>query len=1035
MFTNFFIRRPIFASVCSLLIILIGVVSYTRLPVREYPDIEPPIVNVSTVYPGANPRVVETEVTEILEDEINGVDGIKTLQSTSSQGSSQITIEFELDRDLDVAAQDVRGRVNRVLGELPDTVESPVIQKESAGGGSAIIWFALYGENFTTLELSDYADSTLVDQLETVPGVSRIQIGGERRYAMRLWLDPQKLAARDLTVLEVADALRSQNVSIPSGVVEGRLNEFSVRTLGRLESPAEYEQLLLRSDDDGSQVLLRDVGYAEIGAESYRTFVRFKGQPAVGLGVSKLSDANTLAVASAVKAEMEALAADLPAGMQYAIASDDSRFVDVAINRVWQSLLFAIALVVLVIFIFLRDWRATLIPAITIPVALVGAFGVMYLLGFSINTLTLFALTLATGLVVDDTIVVLENIDRHIEEDGMPPYDAAKLGVAEVVFAVIATTLVLVAVFLPVGFATGTTGRLFTEFALTLAGAVVLSSFVALTLAPALSARLLRQHGKMDNWLFNGFEAFLEKTRQAYLWSLRLALKLRWFVVALFVAAIVVTYGTYQLLPQAFLPTEDRASIFTIVRAPEGVSLNYTDQVMQQIEEIYSDVPEITSYFVIGGFGGGGGGNVNRGIAFVDLQSWGDRDRSQQAVVNELRQKLGQIPEAIIIPTNPSGLPGAGFSQPVQFVVQEPDLQALSQYSNQLVGRARQISSIVNADSDFQLNKPEVTVEVDRLAAGDLGVSVADIASTLQILVGGQDITNFNQDNRRFEVVVRAQEEYRNTIDSISNFYVRSQSGNLVSLSNVVNVERSTTPPQINHFNRLRSATISGSPAPSASLGGAIGALQSAADEILPANVSTALAGESLQFQEAGQSILLIFALALVFIFLVLAAQFESYFDPIVILVAVPFALLGAFLALLLRGLQLNIYGQVGLIMLIGLVTKNSILIVEFANQERDNGKSILEAAISAGNIRFRPILMTAFSTIFGLMPLAVSSGAGAVSRTSLGTVVLGGMIVSTALSLYAVPVFYAILTRAQRGIVGWFKSSGDGTRSSERTS
>lgn len=1028
MFTNFFIRRPVFASVCSLLIILIGAVGFTRLPVREYPDIEPPVVTASTVYPGANPQVVETEVTEILEDEINGVDGIKTLTSTSSQGNSQITIEFELDRDLDVAAQDVRGRVNRVLGELPDSVESPVIQKQSGGGSAAIIWFALYGENFTTLELSDYADRTLVDQLESVGGVSRILIGGERRYAMRLWLDPEQLAARDLTVLEVEQALRSQNVSIPSGIVEGRLNEFSVRTLGRLSSVEAYNQLVLRAEENGAQVRLEDVGYAEIGAENYRTFVRFKGQSAVGLGVIKLSDANTLAVAAAVKERMQQLSQDFPQGMQYAIASDDSRFVDVAISRVWQSLLFAVALVVLVIFLFLRDWRATIIPAVTIPVALVGAFGVMYALGFSINTLTLFALTLSTGLVVDDTIVVLENIDRHIEEDAMPPYQAAQLGVAEVVFAVIATTLVLVAVFMPVGFSTGTTGRLFTEFALSLAGAVILSSFVALTLAPALSARLLRRHGKFDNWFFNGFEAGLNRLRQGYLWSLRQAMKLRWLVVAAFAALLVVTYGTYQLLPQAFLPTEDRGSIFTIVRGPEGVSINYIDQVMQQVEAVYSQVPEVESYFTIGGFSpGGGGGSVNQGIAFINLKPWGQRATSQQAVVNQLRQSLGAIPEAIVIPINPSGLPGGGFSQPVQFVVQNSELETLAQASNQLLGQARQLPSLVNADSDFQLNKPELTVTINRAAAADLGVSVQDIARTLQILLGGQDITNFNRENRRFEVVVRAQERYRDTIASVDSFYVRSagtvsdssQRGALVPLSSVVTVERSTTPPQINHFNRLRSATISGSPAPGASLGAALAALQGAAEQTLPPDASTALAGESLQFQEAGQSVLLIFGLALVFIFLVLAAQFESYLDPLVIMVAVPLALLGAFGALLLSGLQLNIYGQVGLIMLIGLVSKNSILIVEFANQERDRGKSPMQAAISAGNIRFRPILMTAFSTIFGLMPLALSTGAGAVSRTSLGTVVLGGMVVSTFLSLYGVPVFYAIMTNAQRRLLG----------------
>ncbi|PSN10533.1 hydrophobe/amphiphile efflux-1 family RND transporter, partial [filamentous cyanobacterium CCP5] len=722
MFTNFFIRRPVFASVCSLLIILIGAVSFTRLPVREYPDIEPPIVSVSTVYPGANPQIVETEVTEILEDEINGVDGIETMTSTSSQGSSQITIEFQLDRDLDVAAQDVRGRVNRVLGELPDSVDSPVIQKQSGGGGSAIIWFALYGENFSTLELSDYADRTLVDQLESVGGVSRILIGGERRYAMRLWIDPEQLAARNLTVLEVEQALRSQNISIPSGIVEGRLNEFSVRTLGRLESPEAYNQLVLRTSEDGAQIRLQDVGYAEIGAENYRSFVRFKGESAVGLGVIKLSDANTLAVADAVKTRMEELSAEFPAGMQYAIASDDSLFVDVAISRVWQSLLFAVALVVLVIFLFLRDWRATLIPGVTIPVALIGAFGAMYLLGFSVNTLTLFALTLATGLVVDDTIVVLENIDRHIEEDAMAPYKAAKLGVAEVVFAVIATTLVLIAVFLPVGFASGTTGRLFTEFALTLAGAVVLSSFVALTLAPALSARILKPDSKMNNWLFGGFDRFLTWLRQGYLAVLRRGMKLRWLVVGIFAGLMVVTYGTYQLLPQAFLPTEDRGSIFTIVRGPEGVSINYIDQVMQQVEQTYSEIPEIESYFTIGGFSpGGGGGSVNQGIAFVNLRPWGARDRSQQAIVDEVRQRLGGIPEAIVIPINPSGLPGGGFSQPVQFVVQNSDLETLADSSNQLLAQARQIPSLVNADSDFQLNKPELTVTIDRPAAADLG--------------------------------------------------------------------------------------------------------------------------------------------------------------------------------------------------------------------------------------------------------------------------------------------------------------------------
>ncbi|MGJ3253902.1 MAG: efflux RND transporter permease subunit [Elainellaceae cyanobacterium] len=823
-----------------------------------------------------------------------------------------------------------------------------------------------------------------------------------------------------------------ENVSIPSGIVEGELNEFSVRTIGRLQEPEEYEDIVLRSNPDGSQVRLQDVGYAELGAEDYRSFVRFNQQSAVGLGIIKLSDANTLQVARDVKAKMQQLAEEFPQGIQYAIASDDSRFVDVAINRVWQSLFFAIGLVILVIFVFLRDWRATLVPAVTIPVALIGAFAMMYLLDFSINTLTLFALTLATGLVVDDTIVVLENIVRHIQDDDMPPFQAAFIGVAEVVFAVIATTVVLIAVFVPVGFSTGVTGRLFTEFSLTLAGAVVVSSFVALTLAPTLSARLLRQGGAPSNVVFDWFERAFDQLRQFYNTTLRHAMQFRIIVVVAFIALLGFTYATFTFLPLSFLPTEDRASIFTIVRAPEGVSINYTDRVMQQVEDAYSEVPEVESYFTIGGFSPGGGSGVNEGIAFVNLKPWEQRtepSESQQAIVNRLRQRFSSITDAVVLPINPSGLPGAGFSQPVQFVLQGNNLQNLSQTSNTLANQARQLPELVNVDSNFQLNKPELRVLVDRKQAADVGVTVSDIASTLQILLGGEDITSFNLENRRFEVIVKSQDRYRDTIDSIDSFYVRSRDDELVPLASVVDVERSTTPPQINHFNRLRSATIQGSPGPDSGLGGALTALENLAQQVLPSEITTALSGQSLEFREAGQSTLFIFGLALAFIFLVLAAQFESYFDPIVILLAVPLSLLGAFGALLIAGLNLNIYGQIGLIMLIGLVTKNSILIVEFANQRREQGESTIQAALDAGDIRFRPILMTAFSTIFGLMPLALSSGAGALSRVSLGTVVLGGMIMSTLLSLYVIPVFYAIAIRFQHRLLG--KSISKSTRKS----
>ncbi|MFB2922723.1 efflux RND transporter permease subunit [Aerosakkonema funiforme] len=1048
MFTHFFIKRPVFASVCSLLIILVGVVGYTRLPVQEYPSIDPPVVSVSTVYPGANPQVVETEITEILEAELNGVEGIKTLTSESRESVSTVTLQFELSRNLESAAQDVRDRVSRVTGRLPDDAEAPVVSKQS-GDSSPIVWFALYGEKFSTLELSDYADKLIVDALETVPGVSSVIIGGERRYAMRIWLDPQKMAARNLTVLDVEQALRQENVEIPSGLVEGETSEYSVRTLGRLQTPPEYEALVIKRNQDGTQVTLKDIGRAEIGAENERSFVRFKQQPAVGLGVVKLSNANTLDVAEGAKEKMEELSHNFPEGMSYQIAFDSSAFVELAIEEVWVSLYLSIALVVLVIFIFLRDWRATLIPTVTIPISLIGAFGLMFFMGFSVNTLTLFALTLSTGLVVDDTIVVLENIVRYIEEKRMAPFPATFEATTEVVFAVIATTVVLIAVFVPVAFAAGTTGRLFNEFALTIAGAVVFSSIAALTLAPAMSARLLKpshrenptpypspSHGEGRRgegqrrfglrsvfapvyWLLNFFEWGINRTRDIYAASLRLLMKLKLAIVVLFLISLAVTAWLFQLIPVGFLPNEDRGAILTVVRGPQGVTLNYTDKVMQQVENVLSQVPTIESYFAIGAFGGGSGvGQVNQGFVFSRLKPWQERpqpSQSQQATIGQLFGRYMQITDALVIPINPPALPGAGFSQPVQFVLQGNNLETLAQEADKLAQKARQLPQLVNVDTDLRLNKPELILTINREQAANLGVSVRDISRTLQILLGGQEITSFNRENRRYEVVVQADDRFRASPENIREFYVRSQQGQMIPLTNLVKVTPSTTPPQINHFNRSRAATISGSPAPGQSLGQALDALQNLAQQQLPTDIRTTLSGESLEFKEAGQSTIYIFGLALAFIFLVLAAQFESYIDPLVILLAVPLSLLGAFAALLLRGLDLNVYSQIGLIMLIGLVTKNSILIVEFANQLRqEQDLPIAKAAIEAGLVRFRPILMTAFSTIFGLIPLAIATGAGAASRVSLGMTVLGGMLISTFLSLYIVPVFYVIATSAQ---------------------
>ena len=1018
MFTDFFIKRPVFSAVCSILIVLVGLVGYTRLPVKEFPSIDPPVVSVSTTYPGANPRTVETEVTEILESQINGVEGIKTLTSESRESVSSITVQFELDRDIDVAAQEVRSRVAQAVGRLPEEVESPVVRKRS-GDASPIMWFSLYSEDgsISNLELSDYADRFIVDALETVPGVSNIIIGGERRYAMRLWIDPQRLAARNLTVLEVEDALRRENVELPSGRVEGNTSEYPVRTLGQLQTPAEYENLVVRTTPEGTQIRLKDIGRAEIGAENERSFVRFKGKPAVGLGIVKLSTANILEVAAAVKAKMEQLAPGFPEGMRYELPVDSSEFVQLAIDEVWGALYLAAFLVILVIFFFLRDARATLIPAFTIPVSLVGAFGVMYVLGYSVNTLTLFSLTLATGLVVDDTIVVLENIVRYIEEKEMKPFRAAMAGMREVVFAVIATTVVLIAVFLPVGFSGGSSGRLFTEFALTLAGSVVISSFVALTLAPSLSARLLKSRPAKPNFLFRAIEGFLDRCGNLYASSLARVMSWKEMVVIGFFLSMAVTGILFAQLPQEFLPTEDRSRIITFVRAPQGVTIDYTDKVMRQVEEIYSQIPEVKAYFSVGAFGRGAPGQVDRGITFVRLNHWDERTepgQSQQEIVGQLFGRFSGISEALVFPINPSSLPGAGFGQAVQLVLQGSNLDRLAEVSAELARRANELPQLVNMDTNLKLTKPELTIQVNRTAAADLGVSVRDISRTLQILLGAQEITNFNRGNRQYEVVVQADKDFRSTPDSIREIQVRTRSDRLVPLSNLVSIETTTTPPEIGHYNRFRAATIEGSAAPGTSLGEALAALENLAAEVVPPEMSIDFAGQSLEFKEAGQSTSFIFLLALAFIFLVLAAQFESFLDPIVILLAVPLSLFGAFTALFVAQLDLNVYSQIGLIMLIGLATKNSILIVEFANQQRDLGMGIEAAVTSAGQVRFRPILMTAFSTIFGLLPLVFSTGAGAASRVSISMAVVGGMLVSTALSLYVVPVFYAIAARTR---------------------
>jgi HAE1 family hydrophobic/amphiphilic exporter-1/multidrug efflux pump len=1021
MFTHFFIRRPVFASVCSILIILIGLVGYARLPVQEFPTIDTPTVTVTTALIGASPSVVETEVTEVLEEELSGIEGIKNLRSVSSPGISQISLDFQLDRDLEAAAQDVRGRIARAVGDLPNDAEDPIVEKSS--GGDVITWFGIYGENYSLLELTDYADRYIIPQLESVRGVSSIVIGGERKRAMRVWLDPQRLAARGITVLDVENALRQQNVELPSGTIEGGLAEYSVRTLGRLRTPAEYEALIIQQNPDGSQTLLRDVGRAEIGSETDDSFVRLNGKPAIALGLNKISKANTLEAANTAQKKMAELSKRFPEGMNYIVAFDPTEFVRLSIAEAWSSLALAIGLVVLVIFFFLKDWRATLIPAVTLPVCLVGAFAVMYFLNYSINTLTLFALTLSTGLVVDDAIVVLENIIRYLREKNLSPRQAAFGGTDEVVFAVIATTVVLVAVFFPVAFSSGSVGRLFNEFALTIAGGVIISAFVALTLSPALAALILRSETPFRIFFLEWFEAFVNQSRRFYARSLYALMTQRWIIVIGLFVSLGLTVIAYRSLPTEFLPTEDRGVFLTVVSAPDGVNLQYTDRMLTQAEKIIQDsIPEAKDRFAVGGFAGSGATAPNRGVVFTTLQPWSERtepQQAQQAIVGQLFGRFfGQITGAFAFPINLSGLPGAGFTQPVQMIIQGNDLTEIAQASSSLAGQAQGLPQLVNVRSNLEINKPELAISINRERAANLGVSVRDIARTLQILLGSQKITSFNEGQKRYEVVVQAEDRFRTSPEMIGEAYVRSQTGKTFPLSNLVDISLDATPAAIGHFNRLRSDLVEGSPAPGYTLGDALGALEGLAAQVLPDTVQATFTGESQEFRETGQTALFIFGLAVVFIFLVLAAQFESYIDPIVILLAVPLSLLGACSTLLVFGQTINVYSQIGIIMLIGLASKNSILIVEFANQLQEQGLSPLKAAIEAGTIRFRPILMTAFSTIFGLLPLALSKGAGAASRVPLGLAVIGGMLVSTFLSLYVVPTFYVILTKAQQRIL-----------------
>ena len=1006
------IRRPVFATVMSLMIVLLGVISFQRLTVREYPKIDTPVVSVRTVFKGASPQVMESQITQPLEDSLSGIEGVRSIKSVSREEVSQITVEFVIERNVDAAANDVRDRVARVKAQLPAAADDSVVSKIEADA-QAIIWMRLSSDRHAALQISDYADRFVADRLKTLPGVASVIIGGERRYAMRLWIDRDRLAAYGLTPQDVETALRRQNVEIPSGRIESSQREFTVLTEADLRTAGQFNEMIL-AEARGYPVRLKDVGRAELGALDERNIVRVNGNPAVGLGIVKQSTANTLSVAQAVKREAAAMAPGLPAGMQLQVAFDSSLFIERSIDGVYRTMAEAVALVMLVIFVFLRSVRSTMIPFVTIPVSLVGAFFFLYLMGFTVNVLTLLGLVLAIGLVVDDAIVVLENCHRHLEM-GKTPAQAAADGSREIAFAVVAMTLTLAAVFAPLAFLTGNTGKLFTEFALTVAAAVVVSGFVALTLTPMMCSRILKSH-ESHGRVYIAMERFFNGMTNGYRSTLGMALTARWAVALVFVLVAGGAVAVYKSLKSELSPIEDRGFFITLVIAPEGASMNYTDGYMRQIEGMFAKVPEIKTYFTVVAPGLERPNPVNFGIGFTQLLPWEERTRKVQAITGELGPKFfGGLPGVLAFPINPPSL-GQNFrNPPVQYVVQASSYEDLDRMTGALLAKARASKILANPDTDLKLNKPQLSVEIDREKAAGMGIDVEAIGRTLETLLGGRQVTRFKREGKQYDVIVQLEAKDRDTPTDLTSIFVRSRDGRLVQLSNLVKVRETVGPKELNHFNRLRAATLSANIAPGYTLGEALEFLDGAAKETLDASARTELDGPSREFRDSGAALALTFLLALAFIYLVLAAQFESFGSPLVIMLTVPLAMTGALLALKFSGGTLNVYSQIGLVMLIGLITKHGILIVEFANQLRARGHAAREAVLEASTLRLRPILMTTGAMVLGSLPLALSTGAGAEARQPIGWVIVGGLLLGTIFTLYVVPTAYVLLARGEK--------------------
>ena len=1022
MFVAFFIRRPVLATVCALLIVLAGSAVIPTLPISQFPNLAPPQVGVSSFYTGASAQTVESAVTIPLEQQINGAEGMKYLTSTSgNDGTSSITATFDLNRDPDLATVDIQNRVNTAQGRLPAAVKAVGITTAKTSQ-SFVFGAAVISDNnkYSTLFMSNYLDIYVKDSLKRIPGVADVLIFGERKYSMRLWLDPGRMAGRGLTAPDVVSALSEQNVEIAAGQVgqqpapEGQQYQISVRAVGRLSEASQFDNIILKTNADGTLVRLKDVGHAELGAEDYSTDLQFNGQDAVGLGVTQLSTANALDVDRRAIAELERLSKNFPPGMRYKLAFDVTDAVGESIRDVLFTVGSAILLVILVIFIFLGDWRTTMIHFIATPVSLIGTFIFVKLLGFSINTLTLFGITLATGLVVDDAIVVIENIERHIAEGEHDSHKAAAAATAEITSAVIATSLVLVAVFVPVAFFPGTTGILFRQFALTIAFAIAISAFNALTLAPVLAAIFLRDSHRQKWWWLRKFDDGVAVLTRGYRGLLGHLLKYKLAMIVLFFAGLGLTYFVFTRVPTGFVPDEDQGYFIIVIQSPSGASLEYTKAIGKQVSDLLSDVSESEGTFSVAGFSFAGSA-PNQGLIFVPLKPYSVRkgeEHTATAIVNRVRPRLFSVSGAIVFATLPPAIQGLGQFGGFQFIVQDQashKLEELSNTTHDIIRQAGARKDLVGLYTPFTASDPQYLVTIDREKAKSLHVPLSQITDTLGVYMGSSYVNDFDFNNRSYRVYVQADKQFRSEAQDMKQFYVRSDGGAMVPLDNLIGITQTTTPQVISHYNLFRSAEIDGSAAPGHSSGQAIAAMDDLAKK-MPQGFSYSWTGLSLEELQAGGTSLILFGLGTLVVYLTLSAQYESFVLPFIVLLAVPMALLGALGAQWMRGLQNDVFCQVGLVMLVGLSSKNAILIVEFAEQLRHRGMPLVEAAVQSATIRLRPILMTSLAFILGVVPLVLATGAGENGRHSVGTTVFGGMIMSTVLNLFFIPVLYLII-------------------------